>query len=420
MAFLRTIRFFFIAAALLLWVSCGDTYRPVVIPNQPVPVNPRNNNNVFAITTNVGQNPGAGMQIDVAGDTVLGVANTGRSPIFAALSTNPVRLLVVNAGEDSLTSFSPGVTGIVVSTIALPPGSGPVFAGGTESNIFYVANHSNDSVSIVSTLSNQVNFDVALAPGSKPVALAEMPSAVKVYVANQGTNSVQSMNVVDRSLNPPLTDVTINNPVAVAARVDSTRIYVLSQGNGDLVEIDTAQDTLLPTGISAGAGANFMLYDSLTNRLYLANPVSGTVTIVSISTDPPAVLATLSVPNVVGVATLPDGSRAYAVSSVIGTDAITSVTVINAQSTTVLKTISLPAVTANSNCTSVPHRVTIAAGGDSSRVYVANCDAGNVSIINTTGDVLLTSLPAPVSAANPLPGQTYPPPQNPVFIVSGQ
>jgi DNA-binding beta-propeller fold protein YncE len=407
--------------ASLLWVSCGDTYRPVVIPNQPIPINPRNSHAVFAITTNGPFNPGSGMQIDVSGDTTAAVVKAGRGPVFAALTPSPVHLITVNEGEDTLTIFLPSISGLpTATTITLPAGSSPVFATTAEANNFYVANPGNDTVSFVNALSNENTFNVAFPAGSKPVGLAEMPNARKVYVVNQGTNSVQSINVVDRSLNPAITDPTISSPVWAVARQDSSRVYVLSQGNGDLVEIDTDNDTLLSNGISAGAGANYLFYDSPSNRIYITNPVAGTVTIAKIDVDPPVLLATLPVAQVHSIAALADGSRAYAVSSLVtGSNAASTLTVINTISNTLTKTITFPTVAANSNCASVPYRVSVAAAADSTRVYVANCDAGNVAVINTMGDALVVDLPAPVSAANPLPGQTYPPPQNPVYMLAG-
>jgi hypothetical protein len=71
-----------------------------------------------------------------------------------------------------------------------------------------------------------------------------------------------------------------------------------------------------------------------------------------------------------------------------------------------------------------------AAAADSSRVYASICDAGVVAIVNTTTsslatggtntpDTLVKDLLAPFSAA-PAGSGLEPPPQNPVFLLSGQ
>jgi hypothetical protein len=62
-------------------------------------------------------------------------------------------------------------------------------------------------------------------------------------------------------------------------------------------------------------------------------------------------------------------------------------------------------------------------------VYASLCDGGSVAIINTTTatiatdgnntpDLLVTDLPAPFSAGPPVNGE--PPPQTPVFLLTGQ
>jgi hypothetical protein len=117
---------------------------------------------------------------------------------------------------------------------------------------------------------------------------------------------------------------------------------------------------------------------------------------------------------------LPDGSRAYVVSLEPVTSSATAVvTVINTLNNTVKKTITLPTVPAQSVCGTIPFRVSIAAGADSSRVYVANCDAEGASIIRTSDDTFQFTLAAPVSAAPAPPGSTQPPPQNPLWILAG-
>ncbi|MGA7379813.1 MAG: hypothetical protein WBX03_03090, partial [Terriglobales bacterium] len=94
------------------------------------------------------------------------------------------------------------------------------------------------------------------------------------------------------------------------------------------------------------------------------------------------------------------------------------VTVINAPDFTVKTTIPLASVPAV--CTvKTWAELSMAAAADSSRVYVANCDAENTAIIQTSNDTLLLQMQAPFSAQPPpTPGGT-PPPQNPVFVLAG-
>jgi DNA-binding beta-propeller fold protein YncE len=164
-----------------------------------------------------------------------------------------------------------------------------------------------------------------------------------------------------------------------------------------------------------------MLYDSTRNRLYVSNPLANTVTYLQASTD--ALTATvLAIANPISVAVLPDGTRAYISSAAFSTSGgvtyVTSrITVINASSGSTTTTIPLSTVKAQPGCGPNPSELSMAAAADSSRVYVGNCDAGNVAIIQTLSDTMLLQMPAPESAAFKPDGT--PLPQNPVFVVAG-
>ena len=101
--------------ATLLWMSCGETYRPVVIPIANNPPDPANSHAVFGISTNVAPNPGTALQIDVSGDSNIGVARMGINPTHAAIQFigNSSRIFVASAGSvvngdpDVITSFTP-------------------------------------------------------------------------------------------------------------------------------------------------------------------------------------------------------------------------------------------------------------------------------------------------------------------------
>ncbi|PYX91425.1 MAG: hypothetical protein DMG71_20255 [Acidobacteria bacterium] len=56
-------------------------------------------------------------------------------------------------------------------------------------------------------------------------------------------------------------------------------------------------------------------------------------------------------------------------------------------------------MTALPACNSTRFRITTTASADSSRVYLGNCDAGNIAIIRASDATPLVNLPAPVSAA---------------------
>jgi len=402
---------------MLICTSCGDVYRPVATPIAPNPPNPGFSHVALVISGNGSSHPGASTSIDVSGDTAVSQSTVGLMPVHAVLVQSGTKVYVANSLDDTVSTFSPS-TAAPVTTISLPAGSTPSFVATAEFATVYVANSGNNTVFAISITSNVVEPPLSGIPvGVNPVALAETPNQQYLYSANRGIGgsggSVTSINPVDRSVNPPIANATWVSPVSVVARSDSNRVYVLDEGSGLVSSIDTALNSLA-NSVSVGIGANFMVYDSTRNRLYVANPAKNTVTYLDASSD---VLSAVTIPvaNPVSVAALPDGSRAYVSrSSVSGGNVTSQVTVINAADGSIRTTIPLGAVA--QVCASNPSELSIAAAADSSRVYVGNCDAGKVAVIQTLNDTLLLQVPAPLSA---LFSHGSPLPQNPVFVVAG-
>jgi YVTN family beta-propeller protein len=462
----RLVRLSPVVLLIFLWTACGDQFRPVATPLTPPPPDPRATHfvfvidgNGFATNSNGTINPGSSTRIDVSGDSNIGVAQVGLGPVHAALQPSGARIYVANSLEDSVSSYAPS-NATAVTTTSLVAGSKPVFVETTESGAIYVANFGNKSVSAISTASNVVSNTMTV--GIHPVALSETPNGQKVYVANQGDNgtngSVSSINTVDKSVNLTIAGTSWLSPRSVAVRSDGQRAYALDAGNGTITAIDTSTDTV--TGIvppsGTGAGADFLRYDGKLNRLYVISSTDATLSILDASADPPVPLtaAALTISAAlpasgqtdpcsgapvkpVSIAALPDGTRAYVGSYrfVPSSGALCSqISVVNTSSNTIIAAIPLGSTTvdlANPNPTgcntaasilAIPpfarFSVSLAASADSSRVYAANCDAGNTAILRTLDNVLVLNLPSPVSDFKTANG-SIPPPQNPVFILAG-
>ena len=295
----------------LMGISCGDQYRPVAIPIVGPQPDPAAFHFALVLSDNGTHDPGASSRLDVSGDTNIGVARLGLGPVHAALTPNASRVYVANTLEDTISSYAPG-TAASVTTTSLPSGSNPVFVHTTENGMVYIANFGSNTVAALSTASNVV-LSPLIGVGVHPVALAETPDRKKLYAVNQGDGTVSAISLPDRTV--VQTIATGATPVWATARSDSARVYVLNSGSGTVSAIDTASDLAIAT-VNVGAGANFMAYDGNLNRLYVNNPTANTLTALDISADPPVVLFTVPVaPGPTSVAVLPDGSRAYVVSS---------------------------------------------------------------------------------------------------------
>jgi DNA-binding beta-propeller fold protein YncE len=537
----RFLWLFVITVLFLICTGCGDTFRPVIIPNPPKFPDPRASHSVVVISdnnTDRSQNPqqsdrGSVMSINVSGDTVVGVADVERAPVHAVQQTANT-VLVVNqsvtgASDDSLTRVTFSGTQIANTTvISLPADSAPNFVASTESGTAYVSlpNFAPPSLAVVNTSTSTV---ATLPVGDNPVAVAETPDGKKVYVADKGSNSISAFNTSDRSARP--VDTTgfpnpFNAPHWIVVRSDNQRVYVLN-GDGSLVTIDPTSnagttDKVIAITPNVGAGSPSMLYDGHLNRLYL--PSGNELIVLDASLSTPQLLKAVALPdftllglssvsaNAVAVAALPDGTRSYVasvpsskdglllsqmnISSVVGdgttatyTYTLTSgheltpgivlsisgtaagfdgtflvanvsnvgcdagsscfevassvtaakmpvagtavgnnmfpqVTVINTSGNTVKTTTAIPGFSQDLPfsapvCADTRFRFNMAAGGDSSRVYLSSCDAGNVNVIDTATDQYILHLLAPGSSRNPIPPSSQPPPQNPVFLFAG-
>jgi DNA-binding beta-propeller fold protein YncE len=453
-----------IALATLLWMACGQVYRPVVIPINTSPPNSSNFHAVYAISTNSPFYPGTAVQIDVSGDSLIAQSNAGLNPTHMAVLPNFSRVFVTSgagnlcpAGADLVTSYSPapdssiaaGFTSIltysypnagtsqtanivsisesanlvtatlsaplpnatagqsiVISNVPIPAGitssayngcfsiaaiSGtslqysdsitglpPLSSGGGTANLpifcpylpdyvttasntsVYVANFgtensincpdiaSTDSVALLSPSQASIP-NIQYYPGTHPVAMVETPDALNLYVLNQGNPSavppvppsVSDLSPAD--LTPLTTPIALpsgsTNPVWAVARVDARRVYVLTEGDGTLYTIRTDTNQIISALPVGGAGANYVLYDSNLNRLYVTNPLAGSIYVFAATGGPndtpiplPAGTSTggqiaIPAPSVctagvcgavapVSIAALPDGSRFYVASYV--------------------------------------------------------------------------------------------------------
>lgn len=420
--FSRIFAIAFLLLLSLLEMSCGETYRPVAQPVLGPQPDPAALHFLISLNSN-GDNfqqsgsctpsgtpppciadPGTASRIDVSGDTNVGVLTTGILPTHAALIPNGSKLYVANT-DDTITANNTSAPTTPAAIVSLAAGSHPVFVHTTENANVYVANSGNDTVSVINATSNVVTTTIPLPGGSKPAVLAETPNGQKLYVANQGSVNAAVINTQFAS-NGQSSPIPIGAPQLWAvARSDSGRVYILDT-SGKISDIDTASDTVIGLQVSAGTGANFMVYDKVSNRLFVTSFNSGSQTstlgIFTAAQDPPALQTTVPItapasspcttaPRATSVTVLGDGSRAYVASYQLDPGTVcTQVSVIDMGTGTVTKTIPLsqsPDASAQTGCGSAPFRVfTTSSGGGTNtkfKVYVSQCDAGSVAVINT-------------------------------------
>jgi YVTN family beta-propeller protein len=431
MNFRRLIYLGAVFALALVAASCGDTFRPIVIPLNPNPPSGKLQHFMVFTSNNGLAASGDASRIDVSGDTNVGSLQVGLGPVHGAILPNDSEIYIANSGDDSVTAFTSTGTSTFIS---LPAGAVPIFLGTTEISNIYAADSGNGTVAAINTATNVATI-IPLAVNSasfRPVALAETPAGDKVYVANQGNNSVSVITTSDRLAHIPIP--VGMSPVWVSMRSDGRRAYVLSSGSSTISTLDTTTDTVTNT-VPVSSGSNFMSYDPVFNRLYVTSNSATTVNVFDVSGDQPSALASIDlaaatnslctagcVPTSIGVRA--DGSRAYVSFYMISGGTLNAgIAVINTGTNAITKFVSLPSATIDTSnatgCSTARFRLFVAAAADNSRVYVSECDSGNVGILDTTDDSFLLNLPSPLSAFPASTPGAAPPLQNPMFVFTG-
>jgi DNA-binding beta-propeller fold protein YncE len=433
------------AISVSLLAGCNDTLRQFIIP-VPKPTGDTGAlANAVVLSTNPSGGNGSTLHIDVSGDSLAGVVDTGMDPVF--LGKGPGRVYVINrnaaandasSGSDTLTSYSstsPLATN--ANTITMPSSALNPIAGGVGfSGDFFVANPTSTSLSQVAQFTQAVinTIPVPLGPPPTtpqgiPVAIAGGANQAKIYVVNSvsgGPGYVTVISTTDNTVVKPSIPVGLN-PIWAVMSNDGVFVFVVNQGDGTVMVIDTTLDIVLPCNQGAVAGAcqsngaitlgtsgtpspNFAFYDSKLQRLYVTN--SGEQSVSVIKADGinagtgvfPSLQANVHVSgNPISVTALSDGSKAYAAlgncpagtnhTNLVSPDTVSgniascnggSVSVISATALAEAKTI-----TVGSGVVSVD------AASDASRVYAVSAHTGNVSIIKPSTDSVLTTFPVP-------------------------
>jgi YVTN family beta-propeller protein len=359
----------------LIWLGCGNEFRPVATPTFPPGGDPQAQRQAVAVN-NAGGATGSTTDINVSGDTTVGSQTVGKGPVHAATGPSGISVFVANKGDDTVSAYSLLTPGAVPTTISLTPGSVPVFVHSTEAARMYVANSGNATVGVINPFTALLTDSIPV--GNNPVALAELPGGNKLYCVNQNDNTVSVISTPDKAvLGLP---IPVGNLPSFAVASDAaTFVFVANQTDGTVSVIDTATDTVTTT-LTVGALPNFLFFDKSLKRVYVTNSGDGTVSIIRADVSPPVVLGG---PIAVGTAplsvtALADGSRAYVANSGSNT-----VSVINTSNNTVSKTIAVGT-----------NPVSIASSSNSTKVYTANKGSNTISVIRTSDDTVVVTVPS--------------------------
>ena len=250
--------------------------------------------------------------------------SVGTTPI--ALAVNPVtnQIYVVNWDGGTVTVIDGATNG--ATTISV--GSKPIaLAINSLTNRIYVANSNSNTVTVID---GATGFTKTLGAGTYPIAVAVNQLTNQIYVANNGSGN---LTVIDGASNNLTTVTAANAPSGVAVNSITNKIYVpnsqassvtvidgvnlstafaLVAGTPDQAVIDPVTNTIYITnhtgavdylnGSTLTVGAiqvsnytSALDLDSTTNRIYVPNPGSNTVSVIA-GAPPPALHFTAITP----------------------------------------------------------------------------------------------------------------------------
>ncbi len=265
--------------------------------------------------------------IDLDTNTLAGTFNAG---------TNPRRLIVdaahhlvywVNDTNPGGVTVFDGSTNAFVTRITV--GNRPrTIASDFQKGEVYAGNRDGNSVSVIDTGTNTVVRTIPV--GRQPAGIDVGEQLNRIYVVNRADNTV---SVIDQASGATVTVPVGRNPGY--ARVDERtgKAYVNNVDDKTMSIIGPANTVVktIPTG--AGTVFNFAAASGVYRRIYLANAIDNTLTIIDTDTD--------TVVRTVGVGAAPqdvivDGSGGNVY--VVNQDG-NSVSVLDARTETVIRTV---------------------------------------------------------------------------------
>jgi YVTN family beta-propeller protein len=191
-----------------------------------------------------------------------------------SVGTSTRDLTVIDGSTSQATQVDVGVVPVVGSVLE-PLAVNPV------TNMIYVANQGNNSVTIIDGSTNET-ASVPTVDGA--YALAVNPATNKIYVPAGYGPSPSSVTVIDGATHATETIKTVDSRPAMAVAVNSVtnKIYI-SEYDGALTVIDGATNGT--TSVPVGGTIPAIAVNPVTNKIYLTNDAGNSVTVIDGATN---------------------------------------------------------------------------------------------------------------------------------------
>jgi YVTN family beta-propeller protein len=245
----------------------------------------------------------------------------------------------------------------------------------------------------------------SVAVGSRPQGVGVLPSSNRFFVANRGDDTVSSLEGFFDWRHTTLPSGG-HDPANVAVDADQCRMYVANSTSDSVTVFNIcANRPIGSVDLGSGQAPDGLAVLTTTNTIYVAN--SGADSVAVIDGDTLSVRSRIPAgPRPAQVAVNSDTEKVYVANRGNVPAGPGSVTVIDAASETVIRTLDLSSVDAAAE----PHSVAV--NVVTNRVYVA-LPSGQLVIIDGTSDQVLLAVPSPDStgfdavAVNPVTNNVF-------------
>jgi YVTN family beta-propeller protein len=270
----------------------------------------------------------------------------------------------------------------------------------------YITNADSNNVSVLDILTNTVVTTIPV--GSSPRGVAVSPAGTRVYVTNYISNDVSVIDTASNTVvatipvlpasSSPSSDEKGNPagirtpndlpppppaPMGIAVDPAGTRVYVANTISGHVTIIDAVTNTVLGSVISGSIPFGVAVHPS-GNLVYLTNSGEDSVSVIDTTTR--AVLKKIPVGvQPYGIAVNPAGTRLYVANH--GSTAKDAVSVIDTATNTVITNIEVTSLSIGTG----PYGVVVNPAG--TRVYVANNFSGYVAVIDPATNTMIDTIP---------------------------
>ncbi|WP_158990276.1 gliding motility-associated C-terminal domain-containing protein [Mucilaginibacter sp. L196] len=285
---------------------------------------------------------------------------------------------------------------------------------GTGNTAFTWVNNT-PGVGLPATGSGNIGSFTAVNNGNTPITATITATPVSegfAYIANSGDGTISVINVATNTI--VSTIMPPHDPFCVCISPDGSKAYIgCSDGSSTVTIINTTTNAIISTiPVSSSGESTGIVVSPDGTTLYVANYVTGTVSVVNIATS--TVVAVIQVgSNPYGIAISPDGSKVYVAFTYTSNISVIDTKTNNISANLILGSVPDIAVSPNGNIyvpisnlnnVSVLNPITnsviavipvsaspgvIALSPDGTRAYVATGQS-NVSVINTSTNTVLS------------------------------